>query len=84
MSKLLWKPSEERVKNSNMYRFMRYINEKYSQNFPEYNPLYQWSIENIPDFWESMWDFAEITYHAHRTWFDEDPSKGAKTHTLIS
>ena len=80
MSKLLWKPSEERVKNSNMYRFMRYINEKYSQNFSEYNPLYQWSIENIPDFWESMWDFAEIK--ASKSYYQvlDDPGKmsGAK------
>jgi len=43
-----------------MYRFMGFINEKYNQNFREYEPLYQWSIENIPDFWASMWEFAEI------------------------
>jgi acetoacetyl-CoA synthetase len=60
MSKLLWKPSEERIKSTNMYRFMGFINEKYNQNFTEYEPLYQWSIENIPDFWASMWEFAEI------------------------
>ncbi|MFO7598398.1 MAG: acetoacetate--CoA ligase, partial [Candidatus Desulfacyla sp.] len=23
-------------------------------------PLYQWSIDNIPDFWASMWEFAGI------------------------
>jgi len=43
-----------------MYRFMGFINEKYNQNFSEYEPLYQWSIEYIPDFWASMWEFAEI------------------------
>ena len=60
MSRLLWKPSEERIQSTNMYRFMGFINEKYNQNFTEYEPLYQWSIENIPDFWASMWEFAEI------------------------
>jgi len=60
MAKLLWKPSEDRIKNSNMYRFMGLINEKYNQNFTEYDPLYQWSIENIPDFWAAMWEFADI------------------------
>jgi acetoacetyl-CoA synthetase len=39
---------------------MGFINEKYNQDFTEYEPLYQWSIENIPDFWASMWEFAEI------------------------
>ena len=60
MSKLLWKHSEQRIKRTNMYRFMEFINASHNQNFTEYGPLYQWSIENIPDFWASMWDFAGI------------------------
>ena len=60
MAKLLWKPSEDKIKNSNMYRFMGLINENYNQNFTEYAPLYQWSIENIPHFWAAMWEFADI------------------------
>jgi len=62
MAKLLWKPSEDRIKNSNMYRFFQFINKKYGTNFTEYRPLYQWSIENIPEFWSSFWDFADIKY----------------------
>ncbi|MCP4107751.1 MAG: acetoacetate--CoA ligase [Desulfobacteraceae bacterium] len=60
MGKLLWTPSEERIKNTNMYRFMNVINEKYNQNFTEYKDLYQWSVDNIADFWAVIWDFAEI------------------------
>ena len=60
MAKLLWTPSEERIKSSNMYRFMNFINEKYQKDFTEYAPLYQWSVENLSDFWASMWEFAEI------------------------
>ena len=39
---------------------MKIINETYEQNFSEYEPLYQWSIENIPDFWACLWEFAKI------------------------
>ncbi len=60
MAKLLWKPSEEQIKKSNMYRFMNVINDKYHQNFSEFGGLYEWSIENIADFWETMWEFADI------------------------
>lgn len=60
MSKLLWKPSEERIKKTNMYRFMQIINDKFGKNFDEYNPLYEWSVQNIPEFWATMWDFADI------------------------
>jgi acetoacetyl-CoA synthetase len=60
MAKLLWKPSEERIKNTNLHRFMNIINETYNQNFSDYGSLYQWSIENIPDFWANLWEFAKI------------------------
>ena len=43
-----------------MYRFMNVVNKKYHQNFSDFAPLYQWSIENIADFWETMWEFADI------------------------
>ncbi len=60
MAKLLWKPSEDQIKNSNMYRFMNIVNEKYKQNFNEFTLLYEWSIENIAKFWATMWEFADI------------------------
>ena len=60
MAKLLWNPSEEKIKKTNLYQFMNLINEKYNQNFDEYRLLYEWSIQNIPDFWTEMWDFAGI------------------------
>ena len=60
MPKRLWTPSEERIQNTNLYRFMNIVNETFNQNFSEYEPLYQWSIENIPDFWACLWEFAKI------------------------
>ena len=60
MAKLLWKPSGERIQGTNMYRFMNFVNAKFDQNFFEYNSLYQWSIDNIPDFWAATWEFLEI------------------------
>jgi len=60
MAKLLWKPGEEQIKNSNMYQFMNLINNKYHQDFSEFAPLYEWSIENMADFWETFWEFADI------------------------
>lgn len=58
--KMLWKPSDERIKKSRMYEFMQKINSKYGKNFKDYSELYQWSIDSIPEFWEEMWDEAGI------------------------
>ena len=60
MKEPLWRPSEERIRNSNMTRFIEFVNRKYGKQFHTYDELYQWSIDNIPDFWECTWEFGEI------------------------
>ncbi len=62
MAELLWTPSEEKVRATNMYKFMNLVNHRYNQSFSQYPELYQWSIENIPDFWATWWDEAGIIY----------------------
>ena len=51
MSTMLWKPSEESIRQSNMYRFMQFINQRYDRNFDGYAALYEWSVRHIPEFW---------------------------------
>ena len=75
MAKLLWEPSEDRIKGSNMYRFMGFVNERFGKDFTEYEPMYQWSIENIPDFWASMWEFAGIKASKSYDRVVDDPKK---------
>jgi acetoacetyl-CoA synthetase len=60
MKEPLWKPSEDRIKNANMTRFIEFVNQKYGKKFKSYDELYQWSINCVPDFWAAFWDFAEI------------------------
>ena len=60
MSRILWKPSEERINRSNMKRFMEVVNQSFGKSFSEYTELYQWSVDNIPDFWALMWEVAEV------------------------
>ncbi|MBS3898934.1 MAG: acetoacetate--CoA ligase [Dethiobacter sp.] len=60
MNKLLWTPSEERIKHANMTSFMEFINKKYKQSFSTYNDLYNWSVVEYTAFWEAMWEFGEI------------------------
>ncbi len=62
MAELLWEPSEERIKRTNMFRFMNFINATYNQKFNEYAPLYTWSVENIPEFWAAFWKFADVIH----------------------
>jgi acetoacetyl-CoA synthetase len=80
MAKLLWKPSEERIKKSNMYRFMQVVNETYGKNFSDYDDLHRWSTEHLEEFWATLWDFADIKASQAYEQVIDDPSKmpGAK------
>lgn len=60
MKKLLWQPSEKRKSEANITRFISLVKEKFNLQIASYPQLYHWSIENPIDFWETMWDFAEI------------------------
>jgi len=76
----LWKPSKERVKNANVTRFIKYVNKEQGKKIRSYKELLQWSMEQIPDFWARMWEFADIKASRGYDRVVEDLSKfpGAK------
>ncbi|MCD6224425.1 MAG: acetoacetate--CoA ligase [Deltaproteobacteria bacterium] len=79
MNKMLWSPTEERKKKTNLYRFMQTVNSKFGKNLTEYEPLHQWSVDNIADFWATMWEFADIKFsESYTEVIDELKMPGAK------
>jgi acetoacetyl-CoA synthetase len=58
----LWLPSEERRREANLNRFMEMVRTSHNVNIQSYSDLYRWSVENIPDFWAAIWDFAGIRH----------------------
>ena len=61
----LWIPSEQRKRDANITRFLDMVNARRKLNLVSYSDLYQWSVENIADFWAEVWDFAEIKASKH-------------------
>lgn len=75
MARLLWKPTQQQIINSNIYKFMQSVNNRYDLSMTSYEQLHQWSIENIADFWQHFWQYADV--QCSNT-FDEvldDPNK---------
>jgi acetoacetyl-CoA synthetase len=80
MAGLLWEPSQAQIEKSNMYHFMRFVNQTYAQKFNDYAALYRWSVENIADFWAAFWQFAEIIYSRAYEQVIDDASKMPGAH----
>jgi acetoacetyl-CoA synthetase len=68
MNKLLWQPSAERIRNTNMHHFIQHVNARHGKNFHSYGDLYAWSVTESPTFWQTLWDYAGVV---HSRSFDE-------------
>ena len=75
MGRLLWQPSKERIESSNMYQFMQHVNERCGKSFSTYDELYRWSVLEIPDFWQALWDYGEVIHSAPFSKVVDDTAK---------
>ncbi len=57
----LWKPNQQQIEHSNLWRFMRYAEQQSGQTFADYATLYQWSLDQKETFWSLLWDFCGVT-----------------------
>ena len=64
MNTILWTPPKENLSDSNLIKFMTYVNNTYRLNIDSYNQLYNWSIDQYEDFWESYLKFSNIIYYS--------------------
>jgi len=65
MQKKLWTPKHP--ENSNMAKFMLFIEDRYNSQCVDYQQLHAWSINHPTDFWESLCDFFGITFNTPPT-----------------
>ena len=62
MGETLWEPSSYHYNSSNISEYISFVNKTYKQSFKNYDSLYDWSISNTEDFWESVAIFCEIKF----------------------
>jgi acetoacetyl-CoA synthetase len=55
---LLWQPSPERKAAANLTRFIEYVNTTWAAQCSDYPSLYDWSIRQPEQFWQSVWNFC--------------------------
>jgi acetoacetyl-CoA synthetase len=56
----LWTPSEERIREANLTKFLALVNQKYELKIKSYPELHRWSVDNVSDFWSTVWDYTGI------------------------
>lgn len=56
----LWSPSAEQRERAAMTAFMRWAGERRGRPFGDYAELWQWSVDELEDFWAGIWEFCGV------------------------
>ena len=51
----LWSPTEQRVRQSHLYRFRERLRAGHDVPGDSYAALHRWSVSRLEDFWEAAW-----------------------------
>lgn len=64
----LWKPGKNLLEQSILKKYMDWLFVKKGLYFRDYANLWEWSVTDTEDFWESIWHFFSIK--SHDTYFE--------------
>ncbi|HEX6553704.1 MAG TPA: acetoacetate--CoA ligase [Ktedonobacteraceae bacterium] len=56
----LWEAGEDVKREANITRYMQWLKSEKGLNFETREELWQWSVNNLEDFWASLWDYFHI------------------------
>jgi acetoacetyl-CoA synthetase len=56
----LWVPSEALQRQSNIRRYLAWLEREHSLTLTNYHELWAWSVEQLEDFWASLWRYFAI------------------------
>ncbi|WP_293917422.1 MULTISPECIES: acetoacetate--CoA ligase [unclassified Sphingobacterium] len=64
MSELIWTPSADYQKNSALFDFKTFVEERYQLSFRDYETLWKWSVSEPEDFWHSVFQYFDLKSHS--------------------
>lgn len=56
--KALWYPDSKRDTQMDTFRIQ--VNRDFGLNLANYQDLYEWSVDNYPEFWSHVWNFCGV------------------------
>jgi acetoacetyl-CoA synthetase len=56
----LWQPSPSQIQNTTLKSFINQVNEKHGTTFSTFDNLHQWSITQLEEFWQELWEYAGV------------------------
>ena len=58
---VLWEPTPEIKNQAITTKYIDWLEAQKGLTFNDYNSLWQWSVTELDDFWQSLWEFLRGT-----------------------
>lgn len=65
--KLLWSPSAEFRRTTNLAGYLAWLERERGLRFEDYAELHRWSVRDLEAFWQSIWDYYGVISEAPPT-----------------
>ncbi|MEW2500235.1 acetoacetate--CoA ligase [Amycolatopsis sp. NPDC047767] len=60
---VLWRPDPSRVSDTRIEAFRRWLREERGVEVGDYDSLWRYSVEHVPDFWAAVAEFSGVRWH---------------------
>ncbi|NIL73979.1 acetoacetate--CoA ligase [Rhodococcus sp. B10] len=60
MTEPQWTPSSEDIERARITDFQRVVSERHGVDTADYRELWEWSTQNVEQFWRTVWDYFDI------------------------
>ena len=57
---VLWTPRPDQIEPTRLTAYMRWLATDRGLKFNSYDALWQWSVDELEAFWQSIWDFFDV------------------------
>ena len=63
---ILWQPTLAQTNATQLAAYQRWLDTTYGLRFDSYAALWQWSVDDIERFWQTIWDFFDMQAEGSR------------------
>lgn len=57
---IIWEPTNEQIGQTVLAHYMKWLKEKKGLTFQAYHELWKWSVDELEEFWASIWEYCEV------------------------
>nr|WP_296767105.1 acetoacetate--CoA ligase [Rhodococcus sp. (in: high G+C Gram-positive bacteria)] len=60
MTQPIWQPNPDLTPTTRIAEFTAFVENRHLVQLPEYTDLHRWSVQNLADFWQAVWDHFDV------------------------